>query len=182
MTWCAAAWVKTGSQAGRGRDILIGQDENDILYGSAGNDVLVGQDGTDVADGGRGSDTMYGGDSGDFCVDTFSSPGEVGVYLDPKLADGAAGQDRLFHFEGVIGSHYGDILEGGDRSEMFVPLGGDDQIDAGAGQDQVSFWYSPQAVQVDLRVFGPDDKPFASGEGLDVLLGIEDVTGSEVQR
>ena len=49
---------------------------------------------------------------------------------------------------------------------------GDDVVDGGAGEDQLSFSLSPAAVVVDLAA------GTASGEGEDQLIGIERVEGS----
>ena len=102
--------------------------------------------------------------------------------MSSEIAGRAVPPGRItFQFEGVIGSRLTDILKGRDANEIFVPLGGDDDVNGRAGQDQVSVWYSPQGVEVDLRT-DLGFNPYALGEGLTGASADGGCRRVEVQR
>jgi Ca2+-binding RTX toxin-like protein len=47
---------------------VVGNDEDDEIYGLGGDDILAGHGGDDYLDGGAGADTMGGGDGDDTYV------------------------------------------------------------------------------------------------------------------
>jgi Ca2+-binding RTX toxin-like protein len=122
---------------------------NDTLVGGAGNDTLVGDVG-ELFDGETigGDDVLRGGD----------------------------GDDLLFgDIMGTISGGYSggnDLLSGGAGNDTLDGGLGDDTLYGGAGIDTVSFEGVEIAVVVDLAAGS------ASGQGNDVLAGIENVVGS----
>lgn len=84
----------------------------------------------------------------------------------PGPINGTPGNDVL------CGGAGDDQIVGGDGDDILVGGLGSDRLDGGAGTDIVSFATSTSAVTVDLAV------GTASGEGSDVLVGAEQVTGS----
>lgn len=95
-------------------DMLTGTAGDDVIAGAGGADILAGDGGNDVLDGGAGNDTLSGGDGDDLLI------GRGG----PDDLDGGAGNDTL---NGLGGA---DSLVGG---------AGDDVVLGGAGNDFVSW-------------------------------------------
>jgi subtilisin family serine protease len=145
-----------------GNDTLIGGNGPDTLRGGDGNDGLWGEAGNDVLIGGLGSDDFRGGGSGDYDTADYSSEAAaVSVTLDGASNDGVPGDfDNVnSDVEAVIGSAYGDVLDGSARTTGFVFDGyhGADTLTGGSGSD-------------DLRGSGGDDTVYGRG-GNDVLNG-----------
>ena len=110
---------------------LRGTNGDDQMYGLAGSDCLVGFDGDDLLEGGPGADELWGG----YGFDTASYQGSAspeGVYVLLSYADGTdfgdASGDRLHEIEGVIGSAFGDLLQGSAGANVLRGGGGDDQV------------------------------------------------------
>jgi len=134
------------------RATIVGTRAADVLRGTSGADVIVGLGGDDVVKGLGGGDRICGGDGDDTLLG--------GGGNDPVIV-GGAGNDRL---SGGGGHEAAYGLFGGE---------GDDVISGGPGYDLVSYFYSPDAVTVDLAA------GTATGEGSDTLTGIETIDGSE---
>jgi len=160
--------------------------------GAPGDDVLEGGDGDDTIDGGGGIDTAA----------YITATGDVQVDLTSGFASGAAGEDTLANIENFLGGAFNDfargnaganvlagndghdfmrgmagndILKGGNQDDYLDGGLGDDIIDGGAGLDRAA--YSPSAtagVTVDLNIVGAQ----ATGQGTDILIGIEHVSGT----
>ncbi len=178
---------------GAGADRLLGGSGDDVLVGNAGADRLLGGSGDDVLEGGAGADRL----SGDAGVDTVSYSGsDEAVTVDLGAGTGKRGHaegDVIADIENVIGSEYGDVLEGdgsanrlsgGGGNDRLSGRGGDDvlaggagadQLDGGGGADTVSYAGSDLAVTVDLGK-GTGEGGHAEG---DVITDIENVIGSE---
>jgi Ca2+-binding RTX toxin-like protein len=196
-----------------GDDVLVGTSDDDVIVGLGGNDTIDGLDGIDLICGNEGNDDIDGGPGidglvggpGDDRLDGSESEGLFGedpdfaLYNDApapiqaSLTTGIAtgdGTDTLVNLEAIVGSAFGDTLEG-DSSWNYVDGGpgddsvaagagddyldgddGNDAIDGGPGRDCVSYHYAPAAVRVDLT------KGVASGWGSDRLTGVEDLAGS----
>ena len=137
-------------EGGNGSDVLFTGAGIDLVRGNRGNDRIVAGDGKrDFADGGLGDDFVSGG------------PGSEDRVI------GGVGNDRLFGGQGS-----GDVLRGDHGKDLF---------DGGAGEhDVASFAVSGfegpivggQGVIVNL------DGGFATQDGMDRLVGIEDVIGT----
>ena len=131
---------------GEGNDTLLGGDGDDRMFGQNGDDVLKGGPGNDAMSGGpgfggdlllgaEGNDFMVGGDDGveyfagagnDYIVDgTMRSEGIFGGTGDDWLDDGDGHDGGMFGDEGNVF----DLLAG------VSPIGGDDVMGGGPGQD-----------------------------------------------
>ena len=120
--------------------------------------------GSDNIKGGSGDDIIFGESS------TPNFPGTLGTTVNAggnDIIDGREGNDSI---KGQVGN---DILTGGAGSDI---------VDGGSGVDTATFDTLSSAVFVDL--FGiagmvtSQGLVCAIGQGLDVLIGIENVTGS----
>ena len=139
-----------------GNDCLDGFEGNDTIHGGNGDDVLFGGNGDDVLKGGPGNDAMHtgpgfgadlviGGDGNDFMVggddgvEYFGGPGN------DIIVDGAMRcRGRSSAAPATTGSYDGDGHDGGmfgDDGNVFdllaglQPVGGDDVLGGGPGQD-----------------------------------------------
>ena len=158
---------------GAGNDEIHSQTGNDIAYGGDGNDMIWGGLGSDVLDGGGevvagdsfldiGNDTLNGGTplgtSGtDDTAGYLSAGGGVTVNLAITSAQDTvhAGWDTLSNIDNLIGSIFGDtlngdsgnnvlsggqgndVLRGGQGSDTLYGGSGNDEIHGGAGNDAI---------------------------------------------
>ncbi|CAN5468848.1 hypothetical protein BH10PSE7_BH10PSE7_14230 [soil metagenome] len=184
---------------------IDGQNGHDALRGWNGDDSLFGGYGNDTLDGGGGNDTLAGGIGVDFV-----SYADRWAGIEVSTADGAhvvknAGTDHLSGIEGLIGTDYGDELDGGDGYNILLGyLGndtldghgasdslnggdghdvltggaGDDTMHGGDGSDTVNYAGSAGFVRIDLDVFTAQEGGFT--EGHDRIDGIENAVGSSV--
>jgi len=130
---------------------LYGEGGNDTIDAGAGNDYVEAGENNDVVLGGDGNDLIYGGGGND-------------------RAEGGAGNDVIRAEAGT------DILIGGDGTDILTGGSGDDQVDGGAGLDRAAFSYNATAgIKVDLDIQGVAQD---TGQGLDVLVGIENASGT----
>ncbi|MDB5440487.1 MAG: protein of unknown function toxins and related Ca2+-binding protein, partial [Caulobacteraceae bacterium] len=146
---------------------VIGSDFSDDLssaavihfYGGGGDDFL------------EGLGDLYGGEGDDAAIS-----GEAGGHL-----YGGAGNDDLSiltSFDLVAGS---GNLDGGDGDDILRGNAGSDRLDGGNGSDTAEYSFyegfpgtNPMGVTVDLRASGPQN----TGAGLDILVSIENLVGS----
>ena len=142
------------------RDVVVARDGDDQIHTGAGRDLVCAGDGFDFlrlgrgvdrALGSAGDDTVHGGDGAD------RLKGQSGI----DQLDGGAGDDELFGGRGA-----GIIIEG------FIGGPGDDRLIGGPGLDTTLFFNSPRGVRVNLS------RGSAIGQGVDVLVNIEGVVGS----
>lgn len=133
-------------------DTMYGTNKADEFHGGDGADMLYGEDGDDLLFGEDGFDTMSGGIGSD------------------KL-DGGAGKDVLSGGDG------NDQLFGGDGWDEIDGGSGDDLIDGGVGNDTAT--YSGAAAGVDVRLLKAGTAHDTIGAGIDTLVGIENLNGSE---
>jgi len=183
---------------------VIGGMGEDTVTAYEGNDTISTRDGDDTIIAGLGDDTIDGGAGRDLLDFHLSQNG-----IDVSLLEGRAsgeGQDKITGIEDLIGSGFADTLEGNDESNVINALDGDDTlkgaggddtlfgdigndvllggsgndyINGGAGNDTASFKDSKNSVTV--QIADPDNSGFgiATGDGTDVLKGIENAEGSE---
>jgi Ca2+-binding RTX toxin-like protein len=157
---------------GNGSDKLLGGDRGDALVGEGGNDTLSGGGGNDFVIGGPGNDTFNGGTGFDL-ASYFFAPSGVQADLTVGTATGGEGTDTLTGIDDLEGSPFDDTLTGNSGENFFFPGDGDDTVNGGGGAtDRVDFFFSLNAVTVDLTV------GTATGEGTDTLTGIGQVVGS----
>lgn len=178
-----------------GNDRLVGRAGNDLLSGGAGRDWLSGDSGDDTLLGGAGFDWGAFEGRGDILVDlSLTRQQETGLGRDlvvgiegllsgdgnDRLLGSAAG-NRLLSGEGndyLAGRGGNDLLiAGGGQDRAFGGLGndtihagpGNDRIDGGTGRDLL-VWTGRDGLRIDLS----RTRPQATGQGVDVVLGIED--------
>jgi len=167
-----------------GNDVLEGGSGHDLLRGDSGADIIEGQNGIDTLYGGSGDDSLYGGNS----EDTLTG-GKGADLLDGgngnDILNGQSGDDLLIggtgvdSLEGSSGNDilYGntgvDYLSGGSGDDTLLGGLGNDTLIGGSGTDTASFDEALKRVFVDLKIGE------ATGEGTDILSGIENLQGSD---
>ncbi len=106
------------------RQVLIGTEGNNELYGYAGDDYLNGGAGDDILEGRNGNDTLEGGAGNDTL---YGEAGEDFLY---------GGQDN----DELSGGDGNDTLEGGTGNDTLVGGNGADtyRFGVGSGQDTIS--------------------------------------------
>ncbi len=162
------------------------------VRGSNYGDTLTGTDRTDYTeqfDGRMGNDTIDG--MGGFDIlryDSFATSGVVVDLVGGTANDGLGGTDTFTHIEGVFGSAFDDVLNGGNAAngtsvdgpgqEIFRGGAGNDTIDGGQGYDRADYTSSTGGANVTLG--GTADGSALDGlGGTDVLRNIEAVRGSD---
>jgi beta-lactam-binding protein with PASTA domain/Ca2+-binding RTX toxin-like protein len=131
---------------GEGNDTLLGGDGDDVLFGDNGDDVIKGGPGNDAMQSGPGfgGDILLGGDGNDFMVggddgnEFFAGPGNdiiVDGSMRAEAIVGDAGDDWLDDGEGHDGGMFGDEGNVFDLLAGVSPVGGDDVLGGGPGQD-----------------------------------------------
>ena len=147
-----------------GSDLLRGFGGDDLLCGGPGGDLLKGEDGDDLLDGSQGGDVIEGGDGDDRLLGSGGTEVLLGGDGNDRLAGGKG------RFDLLRGNSGNDRLAGGKGFDLLMGEGGNDRLNGGDSVfDVVSFVYAPGGVTVDLTAGR------ASGDGEDVLRGIEDV-------
>jgi Ca2+-binding RTX toxin-like protein len=159
---------------GIGDDTITGGGGDDTLYGGAGNDIFrVGRgDGSDVYDGGSGNDIIQATANNVQIsgisitgIETISSGGNSNVSI-----VGTNNADIL-DFTGVALSGIAEINgRGGD--DIISGSAGDDTLNGGNGNDTATFAHASGPIRANLGL------GTAFGDGNDVLISIENVTGS----
>jgi Ca2+-binding RTX toxin-like protein len=127
------------------------------IDGTAGNDNLAGTAGDDVIAGGDGDDTIDGGGGNDTIC-------------------GGNGHDNLTGGDGndtLLGGDGNDELYAGDGNDNLEGGTGDDLFDGGPGIDQATWTNAATGVHADLGA------GTATGVGLDTLIAIENLQGSQ---
>ncbi|MGB7371160.1 calcium-binding protein [Erythrobacter sp.] len=122
-----------------GNDVLLGDDNDnrifghggdDVLNGHGGNDVLVGGEGDDHIVGGTGEDNLSGGVGNDF----------LDGYKEDDLIDGGGGRDKMLGGDGndtLIGGEGDDGVNSVSSDHGMWGGAGDDTLDGGAGNDDL---------------------------------------------
>ena len=188
-----------------GGDRLTGNSLDNLLAGGLGSDVLNGMDGTDTVDYSR--DHFFdAGDTADRVEVHLGINGANGTGDEFKLQGGAftrVSSDTLTSIENVIGTAGSDIIVGNERDNVLEGRGGSNDLDGGLGDDRLiggsgidtANYTSHDAVPVErgeqyviaLGVIGRPGSFTLTSSPLpgvfqvvesDVLIGIENVTGS----
>ncbi|MBL8561978.1 MAG: hypothetical protein JNN06_06830 [Gemmobacter sp.] len=134
--------------AGTAADTILGSLADNSFWGMEGHDQLRGASGDDRLYGGAGNDRLWGG------------KGQDSLY-------GGAGNDRL------SGGKSADRLLGGSGADWLHGGLSDDVLRGGKGVDVASY-IGGAAVRVSLTRHVAQD----TGQGRDLLLGIEGLEGS----
>ncbi|MEO1634696.1 MAG: DUF4347 domain-containing protein [Cyanobacteria bacterium J06631_9] len=125
-------------------DVIVGDANNNILYGYDGADMLSGGSGNDIIQGGAGFDVLDGGVGKDTLEYRQSAAGVVIDLSTDSASGGDAQGDTISNFERVFGSQFddtlvgandGNILRGNDGDDMLSGLGGVDRLRGGNGAD-----------------------------------------------
>ncbi len=162
-----------------GDNTLYGGSGNDILDAREGNDALYGEDGDDTIVGGEGDDYIDGGDGSDL-LDNSSLNKSLYIDLSKNIATGV-GDDKIVNIENLSGSMADDVLIGDDKDNLLMGNGGDDTLigkggndtlDGGDGEDEVNYESAIGGIDASL------ENEIVSGEGLDRLIDIENISGS----
>jgi Ca2+-binding RTX toxin-like protein len=125
-----------GGQAG---SILYGDDDPNVLIGTAGNDQIYGRGGDDLLSGMGGNDLLDGG-SGSDTVAYLYDPAGVSVNLTTGLAtDGWGNTDTLISLENILGSPYADTLTGDAGPNVIEGGAGSDTLNGMGGSDRYVF-------------------------------------------
>ena len=169
---------------GAGDDSLGGGTGDDFLGGGAGNDSLRGGAGADRLEGGLGADRLLGG-AGMDTVSYSRSDGAVTVDLEAGIGKrGHAEGDVIIDIESVVGSKYGDVLQGdaganrlsgGAGNDSLRGGAGNDSLGGGAGNDSLRGGAGNDSLQGgdgnDFLSGSADDDSLSGGDGFDQLLG-----------
>ncbi|OKH33950.1 hypothetical protein NIES2119_21915 [[Phormidium ambiguum] IAM M-71] len=135
-----------------GNDVLWGTFDNDTIFGASGDDALLGQHGDDLLYGNQGNDVMYG-------------------YLGNDLLHGGKGNDLLFGEEGD------DLMFGNLDDDLLYASVGNDTLYGGKGNDAL---FGEQGDDVLSGDYGNDYINGGGGSGeFDILTGdaLHDSTG-----
>ncbi|HEY4031848.1 MAG TPA: DUF4214 domain-containing protein [Caulobacteraceae bacterium] len=130
------------------------------LTGSAFNDILEGDANNNVLDGGGGINTLTYAHSSAGVTVSLALPGHA-------QSTGGAGIDTLYNFQNLIGSAFGDTLEGDGANNV---------LDGGAGTNTVSYANAASGVVVSLSLQGQAQNTIGSGS--DTLSNFQNLTGS----
>jgi Ca2+-binding RTX toxin-like protein len=173
-----------------------GAGGNDLIEGGLGNDIIWGGDadntnGTERMDGvsAAGFDdfdwasyvnasagvtvNLYAG-TGSITWNGGLATGQTGDYGTATTSTGNTGADTLVNIEGVRGSAFDDVLNGGNYFfEIFRGNGGNDTINGGGGTDVSDYRNAGSAITVDLAA-----GTVTGGAGSDTLTGVEGIYGS----
>ena len=161
----------------KGGDELVGDANNNVIWGLGGQDEIDGRAGDDVIAGGASADEMDGGAGTDTL--TYASSHQQ-VYLnliDSSKSRGCDAQgDTVSNFEKVIGTSFDDY---------FTSKSGGLTFDGGAGNDTIIYRDSPNigtemnpvGVTVNLTTgTGSGTGSHAAG---DKYISIENIVGSQ---
>jgi hypothetical protein len=169
-----------------GNDTVEGGEDNDLIYGQFGNDTYQ------FVGGGLGSDRLIENSSNPLndsqdVLDFSKFNGSVDIDLDSsktqtvndKVSEGDIHLElHLYNplgFEGVIGSEFNDEIQGNNRNNILIGLGGDDKIKGDDGDDVILGGTGNDEIDGDSGhdiIDGGDGNDEIDGDcGDDVILG-----------
>jgi len=152
------------TSSGQERDLIIGDERDNILDADGGADIIYGGAGDDNLKGGAGNDTIYGendDDTLDGGADDDLIYGEVG---DDSLI-GGSGNDIIYRDEDndtLNGGAGDDTLHGGQGNDVFegITEDGSDIIFGGAGEDSLDYSMNTQGVGIALSIGVNENKEY----------------------
>jgi Ca2+-binding RTX toxin-like protein len=170
---------------GAGNDTVFGGADSDVIYGSAGNDSYDGGTGGSLEQ----DQVVYSTALAGIFVDMRLTTAQVRSLGDSDAA--GIGVDSLVNVEAVYGSEFADtmyagtagVYGAGGNDTLYGSTGhdvlsggaGNDFIDGGEGYDTMAFTGATSGVTVSLAIAGPQD----TGEGIDTIVNVEAIHGSE---
>ena len=202
VTGTGTAHVTTGSGddfivTGSGADTIHTGGGNDIVQAGGGDDEIVGGQGggDDIYDGGSGDNTVsYPSATNSITVDlrladrseqAANGGGTIGDLLesaeppyDPDMQVGYAqgvdiGTDVLINIQNVNGGAGNDTIFGNDNANIISGAGGNDTIDAGAGDDTILYTVGDGVDIIDGGANTPDGDTLAvSGTAGDDIIHV----------
>lgn len=123
------------AEGSRFDDTLIGNDEDNFLWGVEGLDTLDGKAGSDVLGGAFGNDSLDGGAGFDYASYTRAGK-RTRVDLGAGTASVRGGEsDTLSDIEGAYGSPQSDRIAGSGQANELFGLAGSDEIRGLDGND-----------------------------------------------
>ncbi|WP_406648191.1 calcium-binding protein [Aliisedimentitalea scapharcae] len=142
-------WLAKGSDATNGtgnaaRNMIVGNQNDNLLRGLSGNDNMIGGDGDDTLYGGGDHDKLHGGDGADMLY-------------------GGSGNDKLHGGQG------NDTAFGGDGNDVLCPGDGDDVMYGGDGRDLLS-----GNAGADTAYGGLGDDTYKVTDALDTIIEYAD--------
>lgn len=139
------------------RDILIGNDIVNRIFGSGGNDSIRGEGGNDFIDGGAGADSLNGGAGIDTVHYKRSDAGvTINLSVAAQVSGGTANGDTLAFFENVNGSVFTDVITGNYQSNTIDGGAGADTLNGGLGSDYLTGGADADAFRFTDLTFGSD--------------------------
>lgn len=176
--------IIVGSQAGEGRDTLMGLEGNDSLFGGAGDDDLIGGLGADRMVGADGNDRYVGVDSTDQLVEDKAGGFDVIVSRMTRqvLAVNFEGLEADSDLGGVnytgnavantiAGASGNDLLKGLEGNDTLTGHGGIDTLVGGEGDDD--YYIDNDAAVVREFNNGGTDTVYSSAASTVYALNIE---------
>jgi len=179
-----------------GHDTLIGNHQNNEMYGVDGNDLMIGGEGNDSLWGVNNNDTLEGGLGADFIwggldydiASYVNAASGVNVSLDiqqggRQVGTGEENGDELWYMDGLYGSEHNDtltgrnsdepwymtshnLIEGRGGDDIISGLAGNDTLDGGAGNDTLD-----GGTGNDLLIGGDGNDTLVGGAGANLLDG-----------
>ncbi|MEM8646515.1 MAG: Ig-like domain-containing protein [Pseudomonadota bacterium] len=147
-------------------NVLVGTAKRDTIKGLGGDDSLFGDAGNDILEGGLGADFLDGGDGVDR-ADYRKSKAGVTVNLGLNLAFGGEAEgDTFSSIENVFGTRYADTLTGDDGKNVLAGRNGDDTLNGEGGADRLLGGNGK-----DILNGGDDSDRLEGGRGADHLDG-----------
>ena len=110
-------------RTGNGNDMIIGNDQDNIFWGSGGNDSIFASGGNDIIDGGSGNDFLEGGLGTDIFVFTRNSilSSSAITEVDTIRYFRSGGNDKIdLRSFGVLNSSDLQIVNNVDRAIVYV--------------------------------------------------------------
>jgi Ca2+-binding RTX toxin-like protein len=132
----SAAIVEVGNDDD---EVIVGTADNDTLRGEGGRDRLLGRAGDDLLDGGKGADTLLG-EAGDDRLFGRAGADELRGGLGDDVLNGGGGADDLAGAAGadrLVGGGGRDTMSGGGGADTMLGGGGADEMSGNGGGDQM---------------------------------------------
>lgn len=168
--------------AGRGNEVIKGNQARNNLDGAAGNDTIFGADGDDRIIGGAGIDKLYGelgndsisGDAGDDKI--FGGAGNDVLYggLGADQINGGAASSVGIDTDRISGGDGDDALTGSNGADVINGDAGNDLILGGVGNDSLFGGVGADQIHGDNNVldgFIHHNDHISGGDGDDVIFG-----------